>query len=321
MATIMVRAHDASPPARVLFVTGAPPDGLAGGVKVAHRHAELLVDLGIDAQVLAPRGRPVWFRSKAVVTTDPRLRVGPSDLLVFGEEMDRNLDAARPLPCQRALYCQNHHYLPLDRLNGRGLAEAGFHRVAAASRVIGAFLDSAMGWPGASVLSPPINPALFRPGPKTLRVAVLPRKLPEHAAFIRAIFRQKNPDLAGIEWVEIVGRHEEEVADILAGSAVFLSLGHREGLGMVALEAMASGCAVVGFHGMGGLDYATPENGRWFFSDDMIACADALADVLRGLEGGDSTVAAMIQAGQTTAAAHAPDRVKAQLLAFYGAGA
>ncbi|MCM8738698.1 glycosyltransferase [Azospirillum sp. A1-3] len=101
----------------------------------------------------------------------------------------------------------------------------------------------------------------------------------------------------------VAGRHEEEVGEILFGSAVFLSLAHREGLGMAALEAMASGGAVIGFHGTGGLDYAAPENGRWFGSDEAIACADAVADVGRRLERGDPAVAAMIAAGQATAAA------------------
>lgn len=315
---MMLPTIDAPAPTRVLFVTGAPADGLAGGVKVIHRHAELLADLGIDARVVAPHGQPLWFRSRAVVDSSQRLRVDPTDCLVFGEEMDRHFDTARALACQQVLYCQNHHYLRLERLNGRQPVDLGVHRVAAASRSIANFFDGVVGWADVPVLSPPIDPVLFRPGPKRLRVAVLPRKLPEHAAFIRAVFRHKNPDLANVEWVEIVGRHEEEVAEILAGSAVLLSLAHREGLGMVALEAMASGCAVVGFHGMGGLDYATPENGRWFFSDEMVACADALAEVLRGLERGNPTVATMIAAGQATAATHAPNRIADALTAFYG---
>ncbi|WP_207458224.1 glycosyltransferase [Azospirillum sp. SYSU D00513] len=304
---------------RILFVSGAPPDGLAGGVKVVHRHAELLAGMGFDAWVVAPLGRPVWFRSRAPLLDGNRLRVGAEDVLVFGEEMDRVFTAALALPGRRELYCQNHHYLLHDRLGERGLAEAGFHGVYAASRTIEGFLEGVMRWPGADVVVPPIDPALFRPGAKTLRIACLPRKLPEQAAFIRAVFRRMNPDLAGIEWVEIAGRHEEEVAEILAGSAVFLSLARREGLGMAALEAMAAGCAVVGFHGMGGLDYATAENGRWFMSDEALSCAAALAETVRGLERGDPAVSAMVEAGRVTAAHYAPGRVEAQLRAHFGA--
>jgi len=306
---------------RILFVTAAPPDGLAGGVKVVHRHAALLAGMGFDARVLAPRGRPVWFRSDAAVEGGARLRVDPDDVLVFGEEMDGSFAASLRLPCRRELYCQNHHYLLHDRLGARSLTEAGFHRVYAASRPIRDFLGTVMGVAGADVVAPPIDPALFRPATKRLRIAFLPRKLPEQARFIQAVFRRRHPDLAFVEWLDLSNRHEEQVAEGLAGSALFLSLAHREGLGMMALEAMACGCAVVGFHGMGGLEYATARNGRWFMTDEAMACADALAEVARGLERGDPAVAAMVEAGRATAAAYAPDAVRAQLRAHFGGGA
>ena len=127
------------------------------------------------------------------------------------------------------------------------------------------------------------------------------------------------PDgVAGGGRVMIAGRHEEEVGEILFGSAVFLSLAHREGLGMAALEAMASGWAVIGFHSTGGLDDDTPENGCGFGGEETIACADAVVDVVRRLERGDPAVAAMIAAGQATAAAYAPAQVARQLRACCG---
>jgi len=42
------------------------------------------------------------------------------------------------------------------------------------------------------------------------------------------------------------------VADILRSSRVFLSFSQREGFGLPPLEALACGCAVVGYHGFGG---------------------------------------------------------------------
>ncbi|HYG88462.1 MAG TPA: hypothetical protein VD978_19645, partial [Azospirillum sp.] len=196
---------------RILFVTAAPPDGLAGGVKVVHRHAALLAGMGFDARVLAPRGRPVWFRSDAAVEGGARLRVDPDDVLVFGEEMDGSFAASLRLPCRRELYCQNHHYLLHDRLGARSLTEAGFHRVYAASRPIRDFLGTVMGVAGADVVAPPIDPALFRPAAKRLRIAFLPRKLPEQARFIQAVFRRRHPDLAFVEWLDLSNRHEEQV--------------------------------------------------------------------------------------------------------------
>ena len=37
-----------------------------------------------------------------------------------------------------------------------------------------------------------------------------------------------------------------------------------------------SGCIVVGYHGTGGLEYATPENGFWFSPEQLEELVDAL---------------------------------------------
>src|SRR5882672_2072883 len=66
------------------------------------------------------------------------------------------------------------------------------------------------------------------------------------------------------------------------------------------LEAMASGCIVVGFHGYGGLEYATPENGFWFPSDHLEEVVDALARVIADLEHGTAHLIAMREAGMTS---------------------
>jgi len=46
-------------------------------------------------------------------------------------------------------------------------------------------------------------------------------------------------------------------------SAVYAAFPLREGLGLMCLEAMASGCLVVGYTGQGGMEYATMYNGHW----------------------------------------------------------
>ena len=58
---------------------------------------------------------------------------------------------------------------------------------------------------------------------------------------------------------------------------VFLSLSRLEGFGLTPLEAMASGCVVAGFTGIGGREYAIPDNGFWADEDDFPACVAGLA--------------------------------------------
>ena len=47
---------------------------------------------------------------------------------------------------------------------------------------------------------------------------------------------------------------EQDVADIMKESILFLSLGHPQGFGLPIAEAIASGCAVAGYSGLGGME-------------------------------------------------------------------
>ncbi len=64
---------------------------------------------------------------------------------------------------------------------------------------------------------------------------------------------------------------------------------------------MASGCAVVGFHGYGGLEYATADNGLWLPPDHLEETADALASLLVADASQQPRMAALRAKGHETA--------------------
>jgi glycosyltransferase involved in cell wall biosynthesis len=69
----------------------------------------------------------------------------------------------------------------------------------------------------------------------------------------------------------------------------FLTLSPAEGFGLPPLEAMASGCCVVGFHGNGGLEYMRPSvNCEVSGYPRLDAVADAVADLLRNQNRGEA---------------------------------
>lgn len=97
--------------------------------------------------------------------------------------------------------------------------------------------------------------------PKEKIIAYMPRKRPVEAAFIKDIFRYTYPEYDDWQWHAIDNVSEAEAAAVMARAGVFLALSRLESLGLSPLEAMASGCIVAGFTGIGGQEYARPENG------------------------------------------------------------
>jgi glycosyltransferase involved in cell wall biosynthesis len=121
----------------------------------------------------------------------------------------------------------------------------------------------------------------------------MPRKRAIEAVYIRDMFRFTYPHYRHWEWREISNVGEAEAARMMGEARVFLSLSRLEGLGLTPLEAMASGCVVAGFTGIGGREYATPDNGFWVNENDFPACNTALAQAVeQSLASGEAYKAA-----------------------------
>ncbi|MFD2858386.1 hypothetical protein ACFSZS_31510 [Seohaeicola zhoushanensis] len=88
-------------------------------------------------------------------------------------------------------------------------------------------------------------------------VTFMPRKRREEATIIEAVLRARGK-LHGYRLEAIDGIPLADVAERLARSRFFISLQSREGLGFPAAEAMASGCVVVGYTGLGAMNISTP---------------------------------------------------------------
>lgn len=94
---------------------------------------------------------------------------------------------------------------------------------------------------------------------KQKRIAYMPRKNPQHALQVINILRTRR-NVSEYEFIPIDGKSEPEVAHILGESVVFLNFCYSgEGWPLPPAEAMAAGCLVIGYHGMGGMEYFRPE--------------------------------------------------------------
>lgn len=290
-----------------------------GGVRIAHRHVGLLARNGFDARILlVDEKREAHFAD--TVPTDsllPEFRILPSDLFVIPEPWERYIRQLAAYPVRRYVFCQNHFYAFHGVGAWKSYADAGIDTVFCCSEVIAEFLTGTMGLDRAPIIHNSIDHEVFQPAPKRRQIAVMPRKMSVESRFLRGAFRQRHPGLAQVPWVEIADMPEAEVARILGESAVFLALGRNEGFGLPPIEAMASGCLVVGFTGDGGRSFATEENGLWCAADDWTGCVDLLARAIGEFDrdGG----AARVAAGTATASEYTLERMERELVDFWQA--
>jgi hypothetical protein len=155
---------------------------------------------------------------------------------------------------------------------------------------------------------------VFRPAAaKSGDIAASPRKRPLEARVIRNLLGALHPRHAELAWRILNEATERETAQAFGESALFLSLSRLEGLGMTPLEAMASGCVCAGFTGLGGLDYATAENGFWVGENDCEAAVEALAQAADLVAAGGAPLKRQLEAGYETARAWSYAAFRARL--------
>jgi len=307
------------PSRRVIFVLEPFPFP-AGGVALIYRHAEILVQDGIPAFVALPEKPPVDFYA----TTAPLIVHGGKmpwrhgDVFVIPEGFSNYVKAIARAPVRRLMFCQNQYYLPFTDSPQAGFGEFGVHGVIASSESVRSFFLDVYGLADVPLIPCSIDTALFSPAPaKRRQIAYMPRKLPQEAEFIRSVFQRRHRLYSGIPWVAIEGKTQREVATILADSEIFLSLAHKESLGLPPLEAMASGCLVAGFHGDGGREYMDQANGWWAETGDWKACVDGLAAAIKCLEAAGGELEARRAAMAATVQRYSPARMQDALLGFW----
>lgn len=242
------------------------------------------------------------------------------DVVVVGEMFGAGAQAVMSTPARKVIHNQGPYYSFMAFSDLDAMRRWGAEAMILPSHFAAGMLMQ-MGWDRpAHVVRPALDPvfAAAAGGPRELRIAMIPNRRPQEWRLIRGALRSRRPDLAGIPWIEIKGLPRAEVARVMAGSEIFLATGLLEGLGLPPLEAMATRALVVGFHGGGGREYATPENGDWFDDDGHLDVAETLARRIDELRAGE-TFQARRAAGQATASAFSRAAFEADLAAAWAA--
>ena len=309
---------------RIRFLNPFVKTLISGGIKATYQHAELLRELGFDAAVFQPDGPPVWLSNQLQSLACDRLTAAAADVLVFPENLASSVAKFAQVRARKVMFCQNQFYLFSYGMDAKTCADCGMIDFIVPGEVAKRALQSVLGLADVTVLPHYIDLSIFFPREKIMRIVTAPRKfpahdgIPAHAALIRSMLALKYPHLASVPWDLLEAKSEQQVAESMARSTVFLSLCKMEAFPLTPLEAMASGCVVVGHHGNGGLEYASPENGFWFSPEQFEETVDALAAALDGIGRGDPKILALREAGIATAARFTRERTKSALQQVYG---
>ena len=240
-----------------------------GGVKQMHRFGEALIAAGRDATLIQQSAafHPGWFNSSvpAIGLADWQARTDLTpqrDVVVLPETFITELKRYG-LGLPKVVFNQNGSYsfgLDPNKLCMPAGQLLDFYRHPSIAQVLCVskhderLLLQGFGLERGRVsrLVNGIETDLFHPsGPKRRQIAYMPRKNARDAAVVEALLRSQ-PWWEGWELVPIHHQPQAEVARILQQSLVFLAFGHPEGFGLPLAEAMACGCAVVGYSGLGG---------------------------------------------------------------------
>lgn len=114
---------------------------------------------------------------------------------------------------------------------------------------------------------------------KKLQIAFMPRKRREETLILASLI-ERHPALVGVPLVAIDQLPDEAAHLIIRESLLFLSLSEREGFGLPPAEAMATGCLVIGYTGVGGEEFFTEETGFPIPDGDIVAFVDQIANVV-----------------------------------------
>lgn len=267
------------------------PDSAApsGGVRRIYRHVEILNKHDFSAFVLhsSPTFKIGWFESNAPVRfRSESFYFAESDIVVIPEVMTKFMRESRSSGVFRIAMALNWAFIFGSLPIGDDWRAYGISHALAGSQFEHDFILKTMGI-DAPVMQAGIDCDLFSPNEhKYLQIAFMPLKR-SMAHEVLGVFRSIYGEHSDVALVSLENRTHSEVAEVLAKSAIFLSATSPQGIGRPTLEAMASGCLVVGFTGRGSAECMIHLDNCYVAEDgDLLKSAEYLDEAVKQFRSG-----------------------------------
>ena len=310
----------------VVYYLAPDNDRPSGGVRVIYRHVDLLNELGYAAKVVhtADGFRCSWFPHDTPVVAAGQVALSAADLLVVPEWYGPGLGGLPDRP--RIVVFNQRAYDTFDLVPYEGTtAGAPYAQIPRLAALLAVSEDNAdllrYAFPQVPVhlTRNVIDPAVFHPGgpDRPRRIAFVGHRRSDERDQLLHILRSRGV-LDGWQVTMIAGRTEAETAEIMRGTAVFLSFSDREGFGLPPAEAMACGAYVVGYPGLAGREFFDPAYCTPVPDQDLLAFARAVEDACARYDKDPRVLAEQGSAASARVLSryHA-DHLRADLAAFY----
>ena len=285
----------------VIYVLSPDDNRPVGGIKMLYRHVDMLNAHGYQAAIVHRKKgfRCTWFENETRVEYLARIEPDTFDFVVVPEVNGPKALDIFP-EAKKIIFNQNAHYtfLGYPLLDTVDRTTAYHHPQLLAVLVVSEdnrdYLTYAFPRLRVERIHKGADGRVFRfreLAAKQPRISFMARRHPEDVRQVINILKFRGV-LDGVTVERVDGKSEREVAEILAQSLVFMSFGYPKGLPAAPLEAMLAGCLVVGYHGMGGREYYTPEYTWPVAIGDTVGVARAVEDALRAWQSNPAAIQA-----------------------------
>ena len=233
----------------------SPP---SGGTRRLYRHVHHLNNQGLKAFIVhLKKGFTLtWHGYKVpVLWLEDNLSFAADDILVFPEGMPFLMKQTQSLNCNRVAIVLNWSYVFNSLPKGENWKDYNINRAITPSPLIRDFLEWSMEIDVALVDNYiDTSKYAYKPEKKKNKITYMKRK-DASGEIMRFIFARKEGLIKSWEWMSLNDMNEEKYSEHINESRIFIATSTQEGMPTAVLEAMASGCIVAGYSGIGGNDY------------------------------------------------------------------
>jgi glycosyltransferase involved in cell wall biosynthesis len=310
-----------------------------GGTKILYEHVDILNNAGIPAWVLHNKKgfRLKWFENATEVAYVHQTRFYDDDYIVipeiyaqyFLEDKKKSKKAkifrdVYRIPCQKIIFNQGCYLT----FKGHSLSIPDDKTIYKAEDVIAVMVVSEDSKRYLNYVFPDIKifrvhnsidpKSFYYEANKETKICFMPGKNPDEHLQLINILKHRNV-LQGWQLNPIEQKSHKEAAEIFRQSLIFINLVYQEGFGLPAAEAMACGCIVIGYPGMGGEEFFRPEFCFPVETGKIIEAAKRVEHVLE-LIGNDPQCLhdKAVKASEFIRNNYSPDIQKRDVLEFWG---